>query len=98
MPCLSKSQRSETLGMLRTISCKNVAYRFNVDRKTIERLKMEYRRTGDVADLRRPGAPHKTDAAKDRLIVTSHCRDRFKCAAETSITGSVDIKLVLRRF
>ena len=70
--------------------------------KTIERLEIKYRRTWDVADLPRPEAPHKTDAAKDTFIVTifvtSHCRDRFKCAAETSRTGLVDIKLVLRRF
>ena len=34
--------------------------------------------------MQRPGAPRKTSAAEDRLIVTSHRRDRFKCAAETS--------------
>jgi len=70
--------------MLRAMSCKDVAAHFNVDRKTIESLRIKYHRTGDVADLQRPGAPRKTSAAEDRLIVTSHRRDRFKYAAETS--------------
>ena len=101
MPRLSKSQRSEAIGMLRAMTCKDVAAHFNVDRKTIERLRVKYRRTGDVADLPRPGAPRKTDAAEDRFIVTSHRRDRFKCAAETSRNWvgrhQISYKTVLRR-
>ena len=37
--------------MLRAMLCKDVAAHFNVDRKTIERLRIKYNRTGDVADL-----------------------------------------------
>ena len=37
----------------------------NVDRKCIERLRIKYNQTGDVADLQRPDAP-------DSFIVTIH--------------------------
>ena len=91
MPRLNKNQRYEAIGMLRAMSCKDIAAHFNVDRKTIERLRIKYNRTGDVADLQRPGAPRKTNAAEDRFIVTSHRRNRFKCGTETE-TGSGDFK------
>ena len=87
--------------MLRAMSCKDVAAHFNVDRKTIERLRIKYYRTGDVADLRRSGAPRKTNAAEDRFIVTSHRRNRFKCATDTARNwvGRIQIssKTVIRR-
>ena len=84
MPRLNKNQRFEAIGMLRAMSCKDVATYFNVDRKTIERLRIKYNQTGDVADLQRTGAPRKTNAVDDRYIITTHRRNRFKCAKETS--------------
>ena len=68
MPRLNKSQRSETVGTLRPILCKDVAAYFNVDRKTIERLKIKFNRCGVLADLIMFGAPQKTNAEEDGKI------------------------------
>ena len=87
--------------MLRGMTVLNVARYFNVDRRTIDRLKTKFNRTGAVADQQRPGRPRKTTAAEDRQIRTQHLRNRFKSASETARTwignNQISSKTVLRR-
>ena len=60
MPRLNTPQRFEAIGMLRAImSCKDVAEYFDVERKTIERLRIKYNRTGNVAEISRLVSPRK---------------------------------------
>ena len=68
------------------MSILNVARHFNVNRRTIDRLKSKFNYTGTVADQQRPGRPRKTTAAEDRQIRTAHLRNRLKSASDTART------------
>ena len=86
---MSNRQRYEAIGMLRNMSVNDVAAHFNVNRMTIFCLQRRENQTGDVVDLPRSGRPYKTTAAEDRLIRTTHLRDRFKSASSKRETGEV---------
>lgn len=98
---MTKNERFEAIGMLRALTIKDVAAHFNVDRRTIGRLKSKFNHTGDVSDHHRSGRPRKTTAAEDREIRTTHLRDRFKSAKETSRNwignNNISSSTVLRR-
>ena len=60
-----------------------VSRHFGCIRKTIERLRRQFRVTGNVADRPRSGRPGVTTAADDRYIVLQHLRNRHLTAAAT---------------
>ena len=56
---------------------------FGCTRKTIERLRRQFRVTGNVADRPRSGRPRATTAADDGYIVLQHLRNRRLTATAT---------------
>ena len=85
MPHLTNHQRSRAIGMLQAnMSVIRVANHFRVSRQSINNLKNKYQATGTVVDKPRSGRPRVTTAAEDRHIRTTHLRNRFQTAAETS--------------
>ena len=84
MPRLSEAQRHEAVGMLRSMAATNVARFFNVHKSTIHRLSQRLAQSGTVSDRRRSGRPRVTSVAEDRHIRTTHLRERFTTASETS--------------
>ena len=55
-----------------------IARRFGVAKSTINRLRLKYQRTNDVADLPRSGRPRVTSAREDRQITSTANQDRFQ--------------------
>ena len=85
MPKLTTDQRSEAIGMLRAnASVSQVANHFGVSRFCIYKLKTKFQATGTVKDRQRSGRPRVTTRRENRHIRTTHLRDRFKSAIETS--------------
>ena len=84
MPRLSEAQRHEAVGMLRSMAATDVARFFNVHKSTIHRLSQRLAQSGTVSDRRRSGRPRVTSVAEDRHIRTTHLRERFTTASETS--------------
>ena len=99
MPRLTDTQRNQAIGMLRSMSVNEVAQFFNCHRTTISKLKSRVQRTGSVKDMPRTGRPRVTSAADDRLIQTTHLRNRFKTASSTAREwpGDLSRKTVSRR-
>ena len=85
MPRLTSKQRSDAIGMLRAnVTVLQVANHINVSRICIWKLKTRFQTTGTVKDRPRSGRPRVTTVREDRHIRTTHLRDRFKSATETS--------------
>ena len=85
MPRLRAEERSEAIGMLRArISVSQIANHFRVIPKTIYRLKARFQATGSVKDRPRSGRPRVTTIGEDRHIRTTHLRNRFQSASDTS--------------
>ena len=85
MPRLTSEQRSETIGILRAnMTVSQVANHFNVSRICIWNLKTRFQTMGTVKDRPRSGQPRVTTVREDRHIRTTHLRDMFKSATETS--------------
>ena len=85
MPRLTSEQRSEAIGMLRAnVTVLHVANHFNVPRICIWKLKTRFQTTGTVKDRPRRGRPRVTMVREDCHIWTTHLRDRFQSATETS--------------
>lgn len=71
--------------MLRAnVTVPQVATHFNVSRMCVWKLKTRFLTTGSVKDRPRSGRPRVTTVREDRHIRTTHLRDRFKSATETS--------------
>ena len=93
MPRLTDPQRNQAIGMLRSMSVNEVAQFFNCHRTTISKLKSREQRTGSVKDMPRTGRPRVTSAADDRLIQTTHLRNRFKTASSTAREWPHDLRV-----
>ena len=84
MPRLKNDERNQAIGMLNAgISATVVSRHFGCTRKTIERLRRQFRVIGNVADRPRSGRPRVTTAADDRYTVLQHLRNRRLTAAAT---------------
>ena len=84
MPRLKNDERNQAIGMLKAgISATVVSRHFGCTRKTIERLRRQFRVTGNVADRPRSGRPRVTTAADDRHTVLQHLRKRRLIVAAT---------------
>ena len=85
MPRLISEQRSEAIGMLRAnVTVLQVANHVNASRICIWKLKTRFQTTGTVKDRPRRGRPRVTMVREDCHIWTTHLRDRFQSATETS--------------
>ena len=70
---------------------------FGCTRKTIKRLRRQFRVTGNVADRPRSGRPHVTTADDDRYIVLQHLRNRRLTAATTGSQYGIHPQTVRNR-
>ena len=85
MPHLTKTQRSEAIGMMRAgMTQQACAQHFNCSRRTIIRLYRRYMATGSVDDSPRSGRPKVLTPRQDAHIRTTHLRDRFKPVSRTA--------------
>ena len=71
-----------------------VSWHFGCTRKTIERLRRQFRVTRNVAGS---GRPRVTTAANDRYIVLQQLRNRRLTAAATGIQYSIHAQAVRNR-
>ena len=74
-----------------------VSRHFGCTRKTIERLRRQFRVTGNVAVRHRSGRPRVTTAADDRYIVLQQLRNRRLTAEATGRQYGIHPKTVRNR-
>ena len=99
MPRLNNDERDQAIAMLNAgMSAIVVSRRFGCTRKTIERLRIRFRVTGNFADHPRSGRLRVTTAADDRYIVSQHLRDRRLTAAATVRQYGIHQQTVRNRF
>ena len=85
MPHLSNQDRAMIIEQLqRGISAREVAIAFNVNRRTVNRLKTKFEETDDVKNRPRNGCPRSTTAHKDRWMKTQAARERRISCDHTS--------------
>ena len=82
---LTVVQRQLALALLdQGLAVPDIATRVRCHRRTIERLRSKFQRTGQVEDFPRSGRPRITTRRQDSLIRRTHIRDRFATAASTA--------------
>ena len=85
MPRLTNLDRGRILGLLDgRANVTDIAERFGVNRRTIQRLQHRFTETGSIDDRPRSGRPSVTSQRQDRYIVASHARNRFLAAARSA--------------
>ena len=83
MPRLTKTQRSEAIGMMRAeITQQTCEQHFNCSRRTIIRLHRRYMATGSVDDSPRSGRPKVLTPRQDGHIRTTHKENPFRATSD----------------
>ena len=90
MPRVNNDERNHAIGILNAGTSATVISRYSgCIRKTIERLRRQFRVTGNVADRPRSGRPRMTTNADDNYIVLQHLRNRRLTAAASGMQYSI---------
>ena len=84
MPQMTEALRNQMIGQLQVGTIASVVARtFNVNKRTVFRIKAKFNQTGTTKNWQKSGRPSKTTPAENRIIVLNHLRNRFRTAEKT---------------